>query len=153
MAYEDEKIIGIIEPGASNQSLIFTTTRVLIVKSRSALVSGAAGAIVGVVSVILFGILIGIFLGIVIMAICNKVAGKPKDFSKVSIESILKMEHKEILYNQIEKVEMRKGSTKFFYMDFDGKKKKTQFATQNGKRHEYYVELAHKVLQDRVVVK
>jgi hypothetical protein len=161
MAPEDEKVIESIESGVSNKSLVFTTNRVMMVRNRSWLATGFFWVLVGILAsfvvYIFYRSYIGAILTLIMFAVLGKVASRThsEDFNKASLESILSIEHQEINYNQIEKVEMRSGPrwATFFYTDSNGKKKTMVFTIDNGDRYEHLVDVTRKILQDKVLVK
>jgi hypothetical protein len=129
-----------------------------MVKNRSTLVS-ALGFVLAVICLFLFsiafGMLFGIIVGIsvvVIFSLLRTKFTKPKDFSKVSLESILKIKHEEISYSQIEKVEMEKGAYQILLYG-RCKEKAESIRSRNGKRHKHNVSLIREVLHDRVIIK
>jgi hypothetical protein len=148
---QNEGILAILESGS--QSLIFTSRRLVIMKNRGAAVGGAIGVVIMVVLVILLGYLIGLVLGLVATVIIGVLIGKPNDFSKVSVESILSMNHEEINYPQVEKVELKQGRLKFFYVVYGGARKKKQFIIKNGSLHQQNLALLNSVLPGRVIEK
>jgi len=161
MAPEDEKVIESMESGVSNKSLIFTTNRVLMVRNRSWLTTGFFWVLVGILAsfvvYIFYRSYIGAILTLIMFAVLGKVASRAhgEDFNKASLGSILSIEHQEINYNQIEKVEMmsKPHYATFFYTDANGKKKTMIFTMDNDKRYEYLVDVARRILQDKVLFK
>jgi hypothetical protein len=146
----NEGILAILESGA--QSLIFTSRRLIIMKNRGAVAGSAIGIVIMVVLIIFFGYIIGLIVGLVATVIIGVLIGKPKDFSKVSVESILSMNHEEINYPQVEKVELKYGSLKFFYV-YGGARMKKQFVIKNGSLHQQNLALLNSVLPGRVIEK
>jgi hypothetical protein len=147
----NEGILEILESGS--QSLIFTSRRLIIMINRGAAVGSGIGIVIMIVLIISVGYLIGLILGLVATVIIGVLVGKPKDYSKVSVESILSMNHEEIYYPQVEKVELKKSKLKFFYVVYGGARKKKQFIIKNGSLHQRNLALLNSVLPGRVIEK
>ena len=148
-----ENVVGILElDDITGRRLIFTSARVIIMKNRGAAAGGAIGIIIMVLLIIFLGWLIGFILGFVAALVIGKLAGKPKDYSRVTVESLLSMNHEEINYPQIEKVELKKNRLKFFYVVYGGDRKKKQFAIHRS-LYQQNLDLLGKVLFDKIIVK
>jgi hypothetical protein len=149
----DENVQGILDStDISGQSLVFTSTRLIVIKNRGAATAGSIGVILMVLLIVFFGIFIGLILGFIAILLTSKLTGKPKDYSKVSVESLLSMSQEVINYPQIEKVEIKKNKLKFFYIMYGGDRKNKQLAF-NPSLYQQNLDLLNRVLFGKVIAK
>jgi hypothetical protein len=151
--FQNEAVLGFLDStDLSGQNLVITSTRVIILKNRTARIGGIIGVILAVILVYLLGIIVGFIIGLGIVAVILKLTSKPKDYRKVSIESLLSLDHEEINYPQIEKVELKKNKVKFFYVVQGERRKKKQWQI-NGALYQQNLDLLNKVLFDKLIIK
>lgn len=153
MNQSNEYILGTIEPGiGSNQSLVFTTHRLLVFKSRSAIASAGASMTILALGWFLIGILPGTIMALVAYFIVDRLV-KPKNFSNISLESIFRMNPSLTLsYSAIVSCELKSSNIKIIYNNGQVLKTK-RLAIKGGKNTEANKQLAVKALQSKVVVK
>jgi hypothetical protein len=136
-----ENVLGYIQVfDTSGQTLVFTTTRLIVVKNRATKIGSNIAVILGVICLFFIGILampyVGVLGGMVVggivtfilVSVIVALTHKSIDYCKVSVASILCMSHDEIDYTQIEKVEVDKKKVTFFYVtQGEQRKKKWKF--------------------------
>jgi hypothetical protein len=166
--FQNETIVGSLESkDRTGHTLVFTSARIIILKNRKATTIIDKFAIFFViiscffifVGPFLLGIITSLIVGVPAIIVCAGIAAyadsraqkTKKDYRNVTLESLLSLNHEEIDYSQIEKVELMGYTAKLFYIAPSGNRKKKQFGLE-GTMYEQDVALLKRVLPNKVSV-